>query len=68
MEKIVLNFSECTLLKLDKLFQLKLIRHSPNLDAWLNNPIEISGFEKQTLHVYQRVLRRFVHDWHEVEL
>ncbi|OQY47021.1 MAG: hypothetical protein B6242_05920 [Anaerolineaceae bacterium 4572_78] len=64
----MLKFSECTLLKLDKLFSLKQIRKSPILDDWLNQAIEIADWEEKVLHLLQETLILGVHDWNEFEL
>ncbi|OQY44092.1 MAG: hypothetical protein B6242_13450 [Anaerolineaceae bacterium 4572_78] len=64
----MLNFSECTLIKLDDMFGLEILDDNPILQNWLTGQVEINDFEERTLYVYQEVLKRYVHDWYEIEL
>ncbi|MDM8518400.1 hypothetical protein QUF64_00020 [Anaerolineales bacterium HSG6] len=63
-----LNFSDCTLLKLDKLFLLDEQFESPILDAWLKETITVTDFEQQTLNQLQQQLNINVKHWNEAEL
>ncbi|MDM8523724.1 hypothetical protein QUF80_10170 [Desulfococcaceae bacterium HSG8] len=65
---MVLNFSECTLARLDKTFSLKQIRTSPVSENWLNGEAGISDFESQALLRFREKLRLNVYDWNEAEL
>ncbi len=64
----MLNFRECTLLKLEKQFALKELPKSPVLHDWLTGTADISAFEHETLINLQRKLKLNVHDWNEAEL
>ncbi len=64
----MLNFNECTLLKLDKTFHLTQIETCPALTDWLNSYAETSDLERPMLGLYRQTLQRYVHDWNEMEL
>jgi len=66
--KTVLRFGECTLAKLDKIFNLTQVRTLAVLENWLAKQAEISQFERQVLVMYQEHLISNVHDWNEQEL
>ncbi|OQY44826.1 MAG: hypothetical protein B6242_11835 [Anaerolineaceae bacterium 4572_78] len=68
MGKTALNFSECSLELLDDMFALDEIFESSALDAWLNQSMEISGFEKKTLEGLRKQLNINVKHWNEFEL
>lgn len=63
-----LNFKECTLAQLDKLFHLEQINEQAAIQTWLQNEAEISNVERQVLTLYQQSLKDHAHDWNEVEL
>lgn len=63
-----MKFRECTLASLDKQFGLKQVFQSPILQDWLEQPIEINDFERQSLQFCQQILIQNVHDWNEEEL
>jgi hypothetical protein len=63
-----LNFKDCTLSKLDKIFGLQEVTESQILEEWLTASSEISEFERQTLLNLRKKLKRNVHDWNEAEL
>ena len=64
----MLRFRECTLLKLEKTFQLKQQRTLQPLQDWLARQAEVSELEKQFLLIFQNHLIMNVHDWNEQEL
>ena len=64
----MLQFSKCTLKQLDKTFGLKQLFDESLLTHWLQQPMEISDFERQVLRFYQQVLLRNMYDWNETEL
>lgn len=68
MEK--LNFNQCTLPKLDKLFGTRQSETSNVLDRWLNraSAIELSDFEKQNCIELRSLLRTNATSWQEQEL
>ncbi|MDM8519071.1 hypothetical protein QUF64_03425 [Anaerolineales bacterium HSG6] len=68
MEKTEFNFKECTLSKLDKLFDLEIMDDIPPMTTWLTDDMVISEVEKEILQLYQRNLKQYVHDWNETEL
>jgi hypothetical protein len=64
----MLQFGNCTLKQLDKTFGLKQLFDESLLTHWLQQPREISDFERQVLRFYQQVLLRNMYDWNETEL
>jgi hypothetical protein len=68
MEK--LNFNQCTLPLLDKLFGLRRTTSSPILDQWLTQAshIELSAFERQYCLELQSLLLANTDSWQEQEL
>jgi len=66
--KTILRFSDCTLAKLEDMFQVKQTRTLVALDSWLQRQAEVSDFEKQILLIFQERLITNVHDWNEQEL
>lgn len=64
----MLKFSECTLVKLDKTFDLTQIEPSQALQNWLDAPTELSEVEHQILTMYRQTLNIQGYDWNEVEL
>ena len=64
----MLNFRECTLVKLEKTFGLEQLRTCPVLEEWLKGEADISEFEEQVLLRFREKLRLNVYDWNETEL
>jgi hypothetical protein len=64
----MLNFQDCTLLKLEKTFGLKQIRTHPVLQEWLIEPADISEIERTNLLNLRELLIDNVDDWNEQEL
>lgn len=64
----MLNFKDCTLAKLDKMFSLEQVLKDTALEEWLHRSAEISEFERQSLLTFQEELLLNVHDWNETEL
>jgi len=63
-----LTFSECTLAKLDKLFEQDEVFDSSMLDDWLNQHVMVTEFETQTITHLQHQLNLNVKHWNEAEL
>lgn len=63
-----LKFSECTLISLEKMFDLTVLDESPILESWLTSKMEFSQWEKESLKFFQKLLRHNVHNWNEIEL
>lgn len=63
-----LNFNECTLAKLDKLFQLRQTFEANALQNWLSRSVELTPFEKEALRLHQNQVKIYGHDWNEFEL
>ena len=63
-----LKFSECSLLKLEKLFGLDALDDCPDLQAWLAGEADISAWERESLEFFRQILRHNVHSWNESEL
>jgi len=63
-----LKFSECTLLKLEKLFGITLVDKPPVLTTWLRQRAPLSKWERQSLIFFQNILIHNVHSWNEIEL
>ena len=64
----MLNFKDCTLIKLDKMFGLSQTEETRALKDWLNGEAEISGLEREVLLILQQVLKFNVDNWNEAEL
>ncbi len=64
----MLNFKDCTLVKLDKTFGLRQIEENQTLTQWLNGEADISDLERQVLAILQQTLRFNVDNWNETEL
>ena len=65
-----LNFGDCTLPLLDKVFGLRRAESSNVLDQWLQraSAIELSDFEKQSCIELRSLLRLNVDSWKEQEI
>ncbi|OQY43071.1 MAG: hypothetical protein B6242_15470 [Anaerolineaceae bacterium 4572_78] len=63
-----LKFSDCTLLKLEKQFHIKLLDEHPALNDWLQGTADLSDWEKTNVLFFQKILMRHVHSWNEIEL
>jgi len=59
---------ECTLLKLEKTFNLQQVRNLPALQEWLSAIADISEREKTNLLDLREILIDNVDDWNEQEL
>jgi len=64
----VLRFKECTLAKLDKMFQLREKPSLPALQSWLVGEAVVSDSERAVLVLIRERLIANVHDWNEEEL
>ncbi len=64
----MLNFKNCTLAQLDKLFDLEQIDDTQAFKTWLEGQAEISDLARQMLTMLGRTLKDHVHDWNEAEL
>lgn len=64
----MLNFKECTLVRLEKSFGLEQIRTSSVIENWVNGQADITDFEQQVLLKFREKLRLNVYDWNETEL
>lgn len=62
------SFNDCSLSYLAKTFRLKRLLKSPDLDAWLNQPIELTQREKENLQEFQDLLQFNILSWNEQEL
>jgi len=63
-----LNFGDCTLTKLDKLFGLDEVLESKALTAWIDQDITITDFEEKVLKQLQTQLIMNIKHWNEAEL
>jgi len=70
MKKEILNFGDCKIEQLEKLFGLRSLsaKHSPILQSWLNAPNEVSEREQNYLLILQEYLQENVEVWNEQEL
>ncbi|OQY44179.1 MAG: hypothetical protein B6242_13260 [Anaerolineaceae bacterium 4572_78] len=68
MTSNILNFRDCTLAQLDELFELNHKAKEQTLIGWLNCTAEITDFERQSLLLFQDLLKKNVHDWNEFDL
>ncbi len=64
----MLNFRECTLLKLEKTFRVEQVKTLPVLEDWLHGDAEIPDLERQVLISLREHLLMHVYDWNETEL
>ncbi|MCP4348288.1 MAG: hypothetical protein GY795_22600 [Desulfobacterales bacterium] len=64
----MLDFKECTLIKLDKMFNLTQTEETRVLQNWLNGEAEISDLEHKILVILQQALKFNVDNWNESEL
>ncbi len=64
----MLNFKNCTLIKLDKTFGLTQIEEVQALQTWLNGEADLSDLERDVLIMLQQNLRFNVDNWNESEL
>lgn len=62
------SFNECSLAYLAKTFGLKRLLESPDMDSWLNQPIELTEREKENLSDLQQLLLFNILGWNEQEL
>lgn len=65
---MTLNFKDCTLAQLDKLFGLDQIEDSSDIQSWLEGKAEITEIESQILTLHRQTLKSQGHDWNETEL
>jgi len=63
-----LEFSECSLISLEKLFGLDALDECPALQAWLEGKADISDWERESLAYFQKILQHNVLSWNEIEL
>ena len=63
-----LKFSECSLVSLEKLFELEVLDECPALQAWLTGDADISEWEHKSLEYFRQLLRHNAHSWNEIEL
>ena len=66
MEKI--NFSECTLVRMEEVFGLQLMLHSQILHEWVTTTYEIDEVDKICVHKFCSTLRENVLHWNEQDL
>lgn len=62
------KFNECSLLSLEKLFELEVLDECPALQAWLTGEADISEWERTSLAYFRQLLRHNAHNWNEIEL
>ncbi len=63
-----LKFGDCSLISLEKLFDLEALDECPALRDWLTEDAAISDWERTILAYLQQLLRHNVHNWNEIEL
>jgi hypothetical protein len=63
-----LQFTECSLISLEKLFGLEALDECPALQAWLTEKADFSEWERKSLEFFRQLLRHNAHSWNEVEL
>ncbi len=70
MEKLTLDFTECNLPDLDKLFDLRWVRPLPALNDWLSlaTPISISDYEQTACSNLKKLLDLNAFHWREQDL
>ena len=66
MEKI--NFSECKLYKMERVFGLKALKSLPTLTAWIAANVELSDFDKKSIDRLNYVLQENILHWNEYDL
>ena len=66
MEKI--NFSECTLGRMETVFGLKVVGQSTVLTTWTSTDFELSEFDKKSIDKLCRLLQKNVLHWNEQDL
>lgn len=64
----MLNFKDCTLLKLEKMFAVQQVGALPALDDWLSMSAEISDDERKMVAFFRVHLVERGYDWNETEL
>jgi hypothetical protein len=64
----MLNFKDCTLVQLDRIFGLEQVDNYQALQDWLDGEAEISDLDRQMVVRFQKTLKSHVHDWNETEL
>ena len=62
------SFRQCTIILLEKLFNVREIHNMPLLTHWLEHEAEISDDEKKELLLLQENLLRNLRNWNETEL
>ena len=63
-----INFRDCTLVKVEKLFGLQEVKYSEKLKEWLAMPYNLDDFEKKYLLRLQNELNFNIFHWNEQEL
>jgi hypothetical protein len=66
MEK--LNFSDCTLARMEKTFRLIFLEKMQILDIWINSNFELSDFDKESVRRLCYTLQKNVAHWNETDL
>ncbi|MEY4925890.1 MAG: hypothetical protein RI894_326 [Bacteroidota bacterium] len=66
MEK--LNFSECTLAKMEKIFKLAPVPENQLLSEWIATDIELTDFDKESVRRLYTLLQENVAHWNEYDL
>ena len=66
MEKI--NFSDCTLARMEETFGLMAVKKLPSLTAWVTTDFELSDFDKKVIDRFNDVLQDNVLHWNEQDL
>lgn len=66
MEK--LNFSECTLFKMEKLFGLIALEQTPSLSDWIASDFELTDFDRENIRRLCHTLQKNVAHWNETDL
>jgi hypothetical protein len=66
MEK--LNFSDCTLARMEKTFRLIFLEKMQILDIWINTNFELSDFDKESVRRLCYTLQKNAAHWNETDL
>ena len=66
MEK--LNFSDCTLFKMEKLFGLIALEQTPSLSDWIATNFELTDFDRENIRRLCYSLQKNVAHWNETDL
>jgi hypothetical protein len=66
MEK--LNFSDCTLFKMEKIFRLVPTKQNAKLSAWIASDYELTAFHKESVTNLCGVLQENVEHWNEYDI